>query len=553
MSYSRYGCGCWQCIANAKSPDGLGAGDPHAAGDGSLPAPPSQAVIAFPYTGDYRIDALLQGAEGETGIGALDYRWNVGWALGAPVQVTYSFMTAKPWYGGTDSDGDVGFTAFTPQQMTAVRQIMSRLDAELGITLVEVNDSTYDYGQIRFGNNSQETSAGYTWLPYSAGDDKSGDVWIDDSPLGGMPNPSLNPVSGTYAWSTLIHEIGHALGLKHPGNYNAGDPSSDEPGNYLGTLEDNYNYTLMSYRDVAGGQQRTWFGSYDLLALKKLYGAGSWGAGDTTYTYTDSTGTLLEIIDDTSGYDTIDLSALNLGATVDMRPGGFSSVGRNGQPAAVNNLSIEFTTVVEKFIGSVFNDTVTGNDAGNTFVLGKGTNSADGGAGIDFATYASGHFSYQVSPNGAGWRVTGTGLNDTLGGIERVLFADRKLALDLSGNAGTVAKLLGAVFGAGSVVSHPDYVGVGLNLLDNGTSYATLAQYALDARLGTHSNADVVTLLYTNVVGAAPPQSESAYYLNQLTSGAQTQATLGVLAAEHALNVGNIDLVGLSQTGLVYA
>jgi hypothetical protein len=545
MSYSRYGCGCWQCAADAKALD-----DPHAAGDDSLSAAPAQYQHAYPYTGDYRIDALIQGVEGQSGLGALDYRWNAPAALGSAVTVTYSFMSVKPFYGGTDSDGDTGFSEFTSQQKAAVRQIMSRLDLELGITLTEVNDSTFSYGEIRFGNNHQSTSAGYTWLPNSAGDDKSGDVWIDLDSSG-----STNPQVGSYAWSTLVHEIGHALGLKHPGNYNAGDPSNDEPGNYLGLPEDNYNYTLMSYNDVAGGQQRAWFGMYDLLALKKLYGTGDWGAGDTVYnSYRDSTGNVLEIIDDASGYDTLDLSGVTLGATVDMRPGGFSSVGRDGSVAAVNNLSIELTTTIEKFIGTGTNDSVIGNDAANTFVLGQGTNSAQGGAGIDIVAYALNHAAYQIGPNGGGWHITSaTGVDDTLASVERALFADHKLALDISGNAGTAAKILGAVYGASAVTAHPDYVRIGLTLLDAGTSYASLVQTALDVRLGPHSNGDVVTLLYTNVAGVAPSQDIHATYLGQLESGTQTQATLGMFAADHELNLAHIDLVGLAQTGLVYA
>src|SRR5688500_17095295 len=114
MLYTRYGCGCWQCVDNEKASSGPDSGDAHGAGDGSLPAPPSQPVIMYPYTGDYRIDALLEG---------LEYRWNPSSPLGTPVTVTYSFMIEKPWYGGTDSDGDVGFTPFTAAQKTAVREI----------------------------------------------------------------------------------------------------------------------------------------------------------------------------------------------------------------------------------------------------------------------------------------------------------------------------------------------------------------------------------------------------------------------------------------------
>src|SRR3954471_20600727 len=99
------------------------------AGTDSLADAPSQPVIAYPYTGDYRIDALLD---------SLSERWNYPSALGTPVTVTYSFMAAKPVYGGTDDgDGDVGFQPFTAEQMTAVRTILGRLQSELNVHFTE--------------------------------------------------------------------------------------------------------------------------------------------------------------------------------------------------------------------------------------------------------------------------------------------------------------------------------------------------------------------------------------------------------------------------------
>ncbi|MES2999399.1 MAG: M10 family metallopeptidase C-terminal domain-containing protein [Pseudomonadota bacterium] len=513
-----------------------------AAGDGALSAN-TQTVIAFPYTGDYRIDVLLDG---------LSERWNYPAALGTPTTVTYSFMTAKPIYGGTDDgDGDTGFEPFTPQQMAAVRDIFARLQTELNIRFTEVADSTFSYGQIRFGDNYQQYSAGYTWLPNSTGNALSGDVWLDVSP----DSPGTrNPIPGTYGYATLVHEIGHALGLKHPGNYNANSGGSTEPGNYLGTLEDNVGYSIMSYNTVPGGQERDWYGVYDLLALKKLYGAGTWGAGDSNYSYTDSAGTMLEVIDDASGYDTLDLSGMTQsGATVDMRLGAFSSIGRNYTVAATNNLSIDFTTVIEKFIGTKFADHVTGNDANNAFMLGNGANTADGGAGIDTALYTGSRSGFAVASNGANLQVSAGSISDTLTNIERVEFTDRKLAFDIQGNAGIVAKVIGAVFGDDVLTAHPDFVTIGLSLLDNGTSYLGAAQLALNARLGSASNADVVDLLYTNVVGKGPSHAELAAFVAPLDAGSQTQAQLAVFASEYVANATNIDLVGLAQHGLVYA
>jgi serralysin len=533
--------------------------------DGSLAAAPAGTVINYPYTGDYRIDVLLDGFDQETyslyggvvprGLDALIYRWNEPQPLGTPVEVSYSFMSAKPVYGGTDIGTDRGFTPFNGEQITAVRQIMNTLSLELGITLKEVPDSATSYGLIRFGCNAQSASSGYTWLPNSNDDPRDGDVWISTS----SPENLTNLTPGSAGFDTLLHEIGHALGLKHPGNYNAGSGASVDPGNFLGSAQDNENYTVMSYSPSPYGYQtRDWYGSYDLLALKTLYGAsGHFNAGDTVYRFDNASGQVLRIIDDASGSDTIDISGMSSpssGRTIDMRPGAFSSVGSLGASKAINNLSIDFSTIIEKFIGSSYADRVTGNDADNSFVLGTGANTADGGAGVDTVYYGSARPDYQVSASGGVVSVIGGGANDTLTNVERLAFTTGKLAFDLGGHAGTVAKIIAAVFGAPAIARHPNYVGIGLADLDGGMSSADLMRKALDYQLtGAHTSAQLVDLLYSNVLGSAPTGDQAAPYRAQLDSHVQTESGLGMYAAESVANVGHIDFVGLAAGGLPFA
>ncbi|MBC5767910.1 M10 family metallopeptidase C-terminal domain-containing protein [Ramlibacter albus] len=518
---SAYVCMCPMCagpLAGSKPTD--------------LPPAPAAAVVATSITGDYRVDCLLENAQ---------LRWNATAAMGTSVEVTYSFMTAKPTYGGTDSGGDVGFRAYTTQQMEAVRGIFTRLATETGLRFREVADSATSYGQIRFGNNTQTVSAGYAYMPNSTGDDLSGDVWTDDSD----PTNLTNVGAGTYAYSTLVHEIGHALGLKHPGNYNAGEASrATTAGNFLGAAEDSTVYTIMSYRDNSNGVQRDWFGSYDLLALRALYGAGTGNSGDTRFSFDSTAATRLATIYDSGGTDTLDVSASGAASTVDMRPGGFSTVGGT----TANNVSIDLSTTVENFVGSASNDTVTGNTANNRFTLGAGTNRADGGAGTDVAVYGSARAGYQVANSNGTLTVSGNGATDTLSNIERLEFSDRRLAFDVKSQQ--VAKVLGAVFGPSTI---PQFEGIGLQLMDGGMSYETLMGAALQFRLGANAtNEAVVGLLLQNLLGFEMPAAVIANFTPFITSGQYTQATFGILAADHPLNTNNINLVGIIANGVSY-
>lgn len=193
--------------------------------------------------------------------------------------------------------------------------------------------------------------------------------------------------------------------------------------------------------------------------------------------------------------------------------------------------------------------------AGNdVFTLQAGNQALGGGPGIDSLVLPSPRANYVITKVGSDFSLftaTAQPLAD-LNRIERMQFADQKLALDLDGNAGTVAKILGAVFGPPSV-RNAEYVGIGLQLLDGGMSYPDLMQLAITARLGANpSSALLVQTLYSNVVGAAPSGADIDALVALITDHTFTPVTLGIFAAEHALNVGHIDLVGLMQTGLEY-
>ncbi|HSH89517.1 MAG TPA: hypothetical protein VK996_06005, partial [Ramlibacter sp.] len=140
--------------------------------------------------------------------------------------------------------------------------------------------------------------------------------------------------------------------------------------------------------------------------------------------------------------------------------------------------------------------------------------------------------------------------------VERISYANISVAYDISGNAGTVAKIIAAMFGP-AALQEEALVGQYLAMLDAGTSYEdTVAAAAASARFeteaGSHSHADFVDQVYFNIAGFHPSADVAAEYVAILERPGYSQGYLGMLAADGDYNVANANLTGLALTGLEY-
>jgi Ca2+-binding RTX toxin-like protein len=214
---------------------------------------------------------------------------------------------------------------------------------------------------------------------------------------------------------------------------------------------------------------------------------------------------------------------------------------------------IRGTEASDQLIGSGGPDEFYGLDGNDVLIGAKGNDILDGGQGIDTAVINAKRSDVQIELDKGAVKVTSQedGI-DTLKGIERIKFNDYNIALDIDGNAGSVAKILGIVFGP-QAVKNKEYAGIGLDLMDRGMTFEELTLVAIQTALGNNiSNAAVVNLLYSNAAGSPPSAGELATYEELLQNGTFTFASLGKLAANHEMNQVNIGLVGLAMTGLDY-
>ena len=204
--------------------------------------------------------------------------------------------------------------------------------------------------------------------------------------------------------------------------------------------------------------------------------------------------------------------------------------------------------------GTAFIDRLDGGSGNDRLQGSGGDDQLNGDAGLDSAVYQRARADYTITEGAAAVQaLAGDEGRDSLDQVERLVFSDQSLAFDLDGAAGHTARILGAVFGRESV-ANPVFVGIGLSLLDQGSSLDALMQLALEARLGVgFSAAAEVQLLFQNLLGSGPSPAELDFWTGALAAGSHTPVSLAWMAANLELNALNIDLVGLADAGLPYS
>ena len=204
-----------------------------------------------------------------------------------------------------------------------------------------------------------------------------------------------------------------------------------------------------------------------------------------------------------------------------------------------------------------FSDRTISLEVPDRFANTPGSDSYNGGPGLDTVAYNSPRAAYNVQAKEGGLSVTRidyTEGGDWLQDIERLVFSDVTLAFDSQGAAGTTLRVLGAVFGA-QAIHNTVYAGIGMQLLEQkGFSPDQLMALALQARLGAQAQDPqaLVQLLYSNVVGAAPSPAQAEPFVQMLQSGAHSPVSLAWLAANTDLNLTHVGLMGAVFQGLEF-
>ncbi|MGZ6016688.1 MAG: M12 family metallo-peptidase, partial [Phenylobacterium sp.] len=173
-----------------------------------------------------------------------------GWssALGAGATVTYAYRADAPFRMPDDSGG---FERFTAAQINQAELALKGWSDVANIKFVRVGfgttgESAYsDNATILFGDYTTgvDGAAAFGEFPGSTSfSSAAGDVWIN-STLGYNVTPTL----GNYGGQVLVHELGHAIGLDHPSNYNASADTTLTYATDASYYEDSRQYTVMSY------------------------------------------------------------------------------------------------------------------------------------------------------------------------------------------------------------------------------------------------------------------------------------------------------------------
>ncbi|MDJ0659494.1 MAG: M10 family metallopeptidase [Crocosphaera sp.] len=297
------------------------------------------------------IDALLSG-----------YKWTVG----DDGVITYSFFKGNSYYGS-----ETGVKEVSQEVKNNYRDIFAWLENVINVDFVEVQETnSKTYGGIRI-QNSDNPGYAYAYYPSSPYSKVAGDIHLKTSYDRFGDLNGFRHIPGKHGNTTLIHELGHALGLKHTFDSSNGRTA-------LPDSLDNLDGSVMTYNK--NGSSPATFMPFDIAALQQLYGAKDHNDGNTTYVFgnyidqvrvngvslVQTTNRTKQLLWDSGGVDTLDFSGLNAqssGFELDLREGGLLS--KTFSNISSYSTAIAYGFEVENVINSKSNDKIYLNDVAN--------------------------------------------------------------------------------------------------------------------------------------------------------------------------------------------